>query len=135
MSKFYSQSTRCVYIEGVHTVMPDDVKPITDAHFEQVIGASVQGQVIFHKDGLPYLKDAASLSVDQLAVVERKWRDGEISASEWMVIRHRDQLELGETLTLSADEFQALNRYRQELRDWPQSADFPDQSKRPVFPI
>ena len=52
---------------------------------------------------------------------ERGWRDGE--------------LERTDTLSLVSDfpKKTELNAYRKALRDWPASADFPTESKRPVM--
>ncbi|MGY2171079.1 phage tail assembly chaperone [Pseudomonas gingeri] len=65
---------------------------------------------------------------------ERLWRDMELF--KWIAVRdrHRDQLELGVTTTLTAQQYSESLAYIQKLRDWPQSGDFPAKDKRPVFP-
>jgi hypothetical protein len=68
------------------------------------------------------------------ALAERIWRDGEITRLSWLRDRHRDQLEIGVEPTLSAEQFNTLLVFLQALRDWPQSAAFPDTSARPVPP-
>lgn len=65
---------------------------------------------------------------------ERSWRDGELASLMWLRERHRDQLEIGRETTLSAEQFTELLEYMQDLRDWPQSPDFPDIEQRPVPP-
>ena len=52
---------------------------------------------------------------------ERGWRDGELTRTD--------------TLSLLADfpKKTELTAYRKTLRDWPASADFPDETKRPVM--
>ncbi|OCW20994.1 hypothetical protein C9382_11840 [Pseudomonas aylmerensis] len=52
----------------------------------------------------------------------------------WLRERHRDQLEISRETTLSAEQFTELLEYMQDLRDWPQSPDFPDIEQRPVPP-
>ena len=70
----------------------------------------------------------------QLQTVERKWRDGVISSTEWLVTRHRDELDMQRPTTLTAEQFAQLLTYRQELRDWPLALQFPSPSGRPVAP-
>jgi len=65
---------------------------------------------------------------------ERAWRDGVISLLIESRDRHRDEVELGIDTTLTAAQFAELLAYIQKLRDWPQSPEFPDQSKRPQPP-
>ncbi|MDB1113776.1 phage tail assembly chaperone [Pseudomonas extremaustralis] len=72
--------------------------------------------------------------VDQLAALERDWRDAEVSSTEWLVTRHRDEQDLQRATTLSSEQFAEVLTYRQELRDWPQSPDFPDREHRPIAP-
>ena len=66
--------------------------------------------------------------------LERAWRDAELAALVWLRDRHRDQLELGAATTLTPEQFGELLVFMQALRDWPQSAAFPDSSARPVPP-
>ncbi|QXH37729.1 phage tail assembly chaperone [Pseudomonas muyukensis] len=65
---------------------------------------------------------------------ERGWRDKMLAGAVWLRDRHRDQLEIGATTTLTADQFAELLVFMQALRDWPQSEAFPDVSARPVPP-
>lgn len=44
-------------------------------------------------------------------------RRAELSATDWLVIRHRDQVDIGTTTTLSAQQYTELLTYRQALRD------------------
>lgn len=52
--------------------------------------------------------------------------------SDGAVDRHPDQVEAGSTTYLTADQYKALQA--QALRDWPESASFPDNIKRPIAP-
>ncbi|KAA0948063.1 tail fiber assembly protein [Pseudomonas sp. ANT_H14] len=65
---------------------------------------------------------------------ERAWRDRQLSASDSLVTRHRDELEADRPTTLTAEQYQELQRYRLDLRDWPASKDFPDTEHRPIAP-
>lgn len=66
--------------------------------------------------------------------VERSWRDAELVSVMWLRERHRDQLEIAREPTLSAEQFTELLEYMQDLRDWPQSPDFPSAEHRPAAP-
>ena len=51
---------------------------------------------------------------------EMKWqRNQMLCDSDWTVIRHKDQLELGLTTTLSDTAYKATLQWRQQLRDMP----------------
>ncbi|MEO8643072.1 phage tail assembly chaperone [Pseudomonas sp.] len=65
---------------------------------------------------------------------ERIWRDSQVSSTEWLVMRHRDELDLDITTTLTASQFIELLNYRQKLRDWPQAGAFPNATDRPTEP-
>lgn len=72
--------------------------------------------------------------VDDPADVERAWRDGEIATHEWLVFRHRGELELQRETTLTAEQYTELLEYLQALRDWPATEAFPDSTQRPTAP-
>lgn len=69
MKRFYSKTTGCTYIEGVHPTMPDDAKPISNERYESVIANPASGKVRAHDDdGLPILVDPPVhvLTADQI---------------------------------------------------------------------
>ncbi|CAB5523771.1 Uncharacterised protein [Pseudomonas putida] len=72
--------------------------------------------------------------VDNPAEAERAWRDGEIAAHEWLVSRHRAEIELQRDTTLTAEQYTELLQYLQALRDWPAAEAFPDSAQRPTAP-
>lgn len=65
---------------------------------------------------------------------ERPWRDAELRGLVWLRDRHRDQLEIEASTTLTGEQFKELLVYMQALRDWPQSPNFPQIEHRPVVP-
>lgn len=67
-------------------------------------------------------------------VVERSWRDMQLTSLLFMRDRHRDEVELGIATTLTAGQFVELLGYIQQLRDWPQSELFPAAEHRPSAP-
>ncbi|WP_256671295.1 phage tail assembly chaperone [Pseudomonas sp. EMN2] len=74
------------------------------------------------------------LGLEARATAERTWRDVELTNAVWLRDRHRDQVEIGGSTTLTAEQFQELLVYMQALRDWPQCEAFPDSAQRPVAP-
>lgn len=75
-----------------------------------------------------------ALSSDQLASIERAWRDRELSEVRWLWERHQGQLEIDVGTSIDSEQFKTLLIYMQALRDWPQSPDFPDNRQRPIAP-
>lgn len=131
MSRFYSQATGNCYLANGPVAPPADAVEISDELFFEVIANPVPGKIRSHgSDGLPFLIDAP---YDPTAD-ERAWRDVEISSTEWLVNRHRDEQDMNLSTTLSGEQFAELLAYRQALRDWPQSQVFPDSTKRPLAP-
>lgn len=137
LTRFYSQSTGCTYMPTVHDTMPDDAVEISEQVYSDVIANPAPGKVRGHDaQGLPILIDPPVhvLTVDELAAAERLWRDGQVSTTEWLVTRHRDELDMQRPTTLTAEQFAQLLTYRQELRDWPLALQFPSPAGRPVAP-
>ncbi len=135
MQRFYSRTTGCTYLEGIHGSMPEDAVRISEDRYMAVIASPALGKVRDHDaEGLPLLIDPPPLSSEDLAEVERRWRDHALSTLVWLRDRHRDQLEIGAATTLTPEQFTELLEHMQQLRDWPQSEAFPDSSARPVPP-
>ena len=137
MTRLYSQTTGNCYLVDGPLAPPPDAVPISDERFLAVIAEPAPGKVRGHDaQGLPILIDPPVhvLTVDELAAAERLWRDGQVSTTEWLVTRHRDELDMQVVTTLTAEQFVELLVYRQALRDLPQSEAFPDTAQRPVAP-
>jgi len=71
---------------------------------------------------------------EELAMVERVWRNGALAATDGVVIRHRDEMESGGPTTLTPEQYSELQQYRQALRNWPESGEFPLIDHRPLAP-
>ncbi|MDD1975297.1 phage tail assembly chaperone [Pseudomonas tussilaginis] len=135
--RLYSASTGCCYLSDIHNEIPADAKEIDDDRYQAVIANPERGKVRGHDaEGLPILIDleAVDLSPEYLAARERAWRDAQVSATEWLITRYRDEQDMQLATTLTAEQFTELLTYRQALRDWPQSGLFPDTEQRPVAP-
>lgn len=137
MQRYYSQITGSTYLEGIHHEMPVDAQPISEELFNEVIANPDPSKVRSHDaQGLPILIDPSQvvLTFDELAAQERSWRNSQVSSTEWLVTRHRDEQDMQLTTTLSAEQFAELLGYRQALRDWPAAGAFPDSALRPIAP-
>ena len=55
----------------------------------------------------------------------RAERDRRLAGCAWVIERHRDQLDNGEATTLTDEQYQAWQAYRQALRDLPEQPGFP----------
>jgi len=83
--------------------------------------------------GSAWVLDEAARAA-RLADKERAWRNSEVERVKWLRERHRDEQDLQAETTLSAEQFAQLLTYLQELRDWPQSEQFPVLEHRPITP-
>lgn len=92
--------------------------------FEQILGLIDAGEVVAD------LEEEQRPREDSEAV-ERFWRDGQIEALRWLRERHLDELTLAVDTTLTGEQFSQLLEYLNALRNWPQSAFFPDRARRP----
>lgn len=91
------------------------------------------------EEPLPAQQSAVILEAPVVAdqapsIAERNWRQASLSATEWLVTRHRDEQELGRGTLLKAAQYLELLEYRQALRDWPDSSHFPEVVFRPAAP-
>lgn len=132
---YFSVKTSSFYDTAVHgTDIPDDSIEVTSDQRRDLIAAIADGMTPSCVDGVIQFADAPPPSASTLAWLERTWRDAEVIASEWLVLRHRDEQDLSLTTTLAAGKFAELLMYRQSLRNWPQSSDFPNVRHRPEPP-
>lgn len=131
----YSKSTGTSYIVGLHQDIPFDAVDISDECYERVIGNPPLGKVRSHDVlGLPILIDPPPLTREQLAVIERLWRDAQINSLRWLRERHGDEVNSARPTTLTAEQSVELLDYVQALRDWPLAPDFPSSERRPAPP-
>jgi hypothetical protein len=86
-------------------------------------------------DGRPELQDPPQPTVEELAGIERAWRDNQLLLTDGVVTRHRDELEEGVEPTLTAEQYIELQAYRRALRNWPEAGEFPLIDHRPPPPL
>ena len=132
---FASKQTGFFYDPAFNEVMPADVVEITAEAHAQLLAGQGEGKVITWGDGdYPFLKEAPEPSPEQLATVERAWRDSQLAVTDSVVTRHRDELEDGAATSLTTERYAELQSYRRQLRAWPEAGDFPLSEHRPTAP-
>ncbi|MBV6288531.1 phage tail assembly chaperone [Pseudomonas aegrilactucae] len=135
--RYYSPSTGATYLSKIHSDIPGDAVEISEERFLEVVASPPAGKIRSHDaGGLPILIDPpkVELTAEELAATERAWRDAEVSSTEWLVTRHRDELDMQRPTKLTTEQFAKLLAYRQELRDWPLALQFPSPAGRPLVP-
>jgi len=124
-----------VLVDNPNCVIPKGARLIEVDQYQALLDGQSVGKVIAaDADGYPMLTDPPPPTVEQLAELERKWRDGELLATDQMVSRHRDELEDGAATTLTTEQYTELQRYRRALRNWPENGEFPFLEHRPPEP-
>lgn len=127
---FFSPGESGWFDPNICGVMPDDAFEVDEQVYRALVDSG-KG-IVADAEGRPTF---AELSFDELGERARAWRDAAISATEWLSARHRDEIDSARPTTLTAEQFAELLSYRQALRDWPESAAFPDQASRPSGPV
>jgi len=117
-------------------LIPEDAVEIPAWFHAELLAGQSEGKVIaWGDDGYPVLVDAPPPSDEELAAVERVWRDQRLSETDGVVTRHRDELEEGVEPTLTAAQYTELQAYRRALRNWPEAGEFPLIEHRPPTPL
>ncbi|MBC7211651.1 MAG: phage tail protein [Pseudomonas sp.] len=135
MTIFASCSEQAFFFEGVHEHIPEDAIEVSQELYHELYQALCEGAAT----GVAVDFSTVPPSLKVRAVVadpvnERAWRDSEMVRAGGVRDRHRDEQELFRPTTLTPERFVELLGYIQKLRDWPQSAAFPDTAQRPVAP-
>lgn len=122
-------------VDNPACLIPVDAVEITQERHAALLDGQSAGRIIASDtDRYPVLIDPPPPSDEELAVAERAWRDGQLAATDGVVSRHRDEVEGGATTTLTPEQYSALQQYRQALRNWPESGEFPLLDHRPPAP-
>lgn len=127
MSKFFSPTTRGFYSEDIHgKSMPADVVELPEEQWQALLDAESAGAVIrVGPGGHPLIGQP---STEVVAQARRIARDQLLSETDWLVTRHRDELEHEGTTTLSSPEYRELQEWRAKLRAMTTDPKFPNVS-------
>lgn len=131
---FFSSKTTGSFHDPDLGPLPDDSIEISpELHESLMRSQSATLKINFDTDP-PSLIERPPMSYEQLADIERTWREGQLMTTDGFVARHRDELESAGPTSLTAEHYSQLQIYRRQLRDWPQSLDFPKTNHRPIAP-
>ena len=116
------------WIESVHgDSIPQHVIEVTDAVFMQLSQNQAKKYDPVTKIVSDYIYTPTQTELDDIkAGEERTWRDAELKRADIEISKAED--------TVGVFDAETWRSYRIALRDWPESVDFPDTSKRPVSP-
>lgn len=111
------------------------VDVLQDEHDELFRVLALGGSVLAPgENGRPITAPAPGPTLEELKSRERAIRDRVLLLTDPLIARHRDEVEAGRSTSLTSEQYKELQGYRQDLRAWPESADFPLQEMRPGAP-
>ena len=132
---FFNAAKSGFYDSAVHSSIPEGcVEVSAEDHRALMDGQSAGMAIAADEYGGPILIERPLPSAEVLAAIERAWRDAQLALTDPLVSRHRDEAEAGGATTLTVEQYTELQAYRQELRKWPQGAEFPLAEHRPIAP-
>ncbi len=122
------------YDRAVSNDVPDEAVAVSKSVFDQTL-TKQQGEPWVLPDDTVEFRPADGLTLgERQERTERAWRDAQMESVKWLRDRHRDEQELGLSLSLTDNQSRELLVYIQALRDWPQSPVFPEEASRPKAP-
>lgn len=131
----YSSKTKGLFYDSdLGGDLPPDSTQISRELHQQLLSGQMEGMIINFDTEPPSLLERPPLSMEQLAEIERGWRASQLSTTDGVVARHRDESESGMPTTLAAEQYVQLQTFRRQLRDWPQTGQFPSIEHRPIAP-
>lgn len=113
---------------------------------DEIIGRSTEiippqpsGNLVPNFTGVDWIlierKATPSFMIEQLSLEARNQRDQLLNDSQWLVLRHIEQVGANVETSLTSMQYAALLKYRQALRDIPEQTEFPINIDWPVFPL
>jgi hypothetical protein len=119
------------FFEAGHSLnIPEDVIEITDDERLYLLEEQSHGKsLVIGSDGRPCAVDRVPSKEEATSKLLGK-RNALLSQTDWLVLRHRDESELGldGITTITHEQYLELQGWRQALRRAPQQAGFPDGS-------
>ena len=133
---FYSKLKNSFYLEEIHgSNIPSDSVEITEAQWNSLVSAQAAGKLLSaDSDGNPIAIDPPTSTLGQLIDLSKSKRNDLLTSTDWLVMRHRDQVESKVNTTLTETQYEALQAYRTELRNLPEQSGFPNITF-PTLPV
>lgn len=135
MKIFYSPGTRGFYHKDVHgDSMPSDVVGISEEEYASLLSKQEMGKrIALGTHGRPIAMDQTP-TTEELSIRLRRLRDDALRETDGLISRHRDEIDLGISTTLTTDQFRSLLQWRSDLRNITTMEGFPNISlpDRPV---
>lgn len=133
---YFAASTGAFYDTSLWTAeLPADAVLIEREAYDAQLAAEATG---LHRgvaeDGRPVAVEPPPPPTEELAAQARRRRDQEIAAIQWLIERHRGEVSLGRTTTLTNEDYLLVLQHAQDLRDVPEQEAFPTDIEWPVLP-
>lgn len=107
---------------------------VTEEYHRLFEGQSHGMRIAADDAGYPVLLPQPEASNETSKLMELNWRDAQLTITDGIVIRHRDELEESSETTLTQEQYSTLQAYRRALRSWPDTSGFPALKSRPPVP-
>lgn len=120
--------------DDTHVIPRSGAIPIDDVVYAALLDGISKGKTLCLVGGVPVTVDPI-YSHDDLAEVERTWRNAQLNGTTWLLSRNQEELAVGSPTSMSDESIAALLDYRQQLRDWPAHEHFPEIEWRPMLSI
>lgn len=131
----YSKSTGGFYDSTQNSFVPTDGVEVSRKDYLVLLEGQGKGKcIVAGNDGYPVLNDLPPLPKEVLVINERDWRLQQLTVTDGVVARHRDEVEEGIHITLTTVQYAELQAYRRALRNWPEVDEFPLINSRPQPP-
>lgn len=115
MTQYYSRSSGGFYSHAVHgkNGIPADAVEITHDEWQKLLydQANNGKEIVSNSQGRPITQDR-KIVIDIISLRNQALKD-----TDWIVARHRDELEYGASVTLTAAQYMSLQAWRRALRE------------------
>ncbi len=121
---YYSPSTKGFYNTDIHADkdIPGDRVSITSEEWIELLDHQSAGrEIVMGTNRRPIAIERKASKADV-----RSQRNAALAKSDWLVLRHRHEAEIGMITTLTDSQYQSLLAWRQQLRSLTADVDFPD---------
>lgn len=137
MLLFYAPTTGGFYNSIDHAnKIPEDAVEISEQAYSALFAAPFLNRCIkADAKGYPVLSEVMVDRIEAQVLNETHWRDAQLTATDRLVARDRDEMEDDGSTTLDQTQYTQLQAYRRALREWPQDELFPAVEHRPVAPL